>query len=69
MADDGFYVFASPSDDRVVVHRGTCPRIHERTPEVLAMNWYGPYSSRDDAFAAAHALGVDSIAGCRVCKP
>lgn len=67
------WVFDNYNHDYATVHFVTwtfCKDgrgLHERGTASAARSWLGPFSSRDEAFAAAASTRRSTVGGCKVC--
>lgn len=70
-----WWVFEDWMVNRARVHRGNCSfckhgqGIHSDKEEGVNMRWWGPYQTRDDAWALAKGLGRKDTNFCAHCCP
>ncbi len=57
------------------MHKGECPHCNEgkgqqdRRAKLKATDWFGPYETREQAFARAERTKLRKVTACGHCKP
>jgi hypothetical protein len=69
-----YHVFEAPPQNRATVHKSECPHCRsglgqEKRKGKKVTDWYGPYQTREEAFARADRTGMGRVVGCGHCKP
>jgi hypothetical protein len=71
----GYWGYAAYPNQWATVHRAGCShcragRGQEGAPaKRTTTDWFGPFTSREAAFARAARTGLETVSGCGHCRP
>ncbi len=72
---DSYYVYAAYPNQWATVHKAECPHCRggrgqtDRKGKLKTTDWFGPYSTREEAFERASRTGLKVVQGCGHCRP